>query len=282
MRKMGIRDVAYLDTCGSEEVLDFYISVALRSPLRGVIIVGLRMDEHELQKVSEMASQLTTRHIPCVFVSAGLDLLPPLTGMVRPDAYSAAAIATQTLLGRGHRNIVALALTPWPGQRTSLRGYHETMQSYGRAGSVVWARASNSGPVSSAFGDVMDLQQAADLVASDPEVTALLALSSSFCKAVLRALHSRGRVPGRDVSLIALGCWDWMHNVATPPVTHVALPYHEAGRQAAYLLMALATRRLSPQERWVTVPLPDKALHAGPEGTLTSISLDNQVKSAGI
>ncbi len=274
MQAKGKGNVIYLDICGRQDVLDFYLDDVLSDGTRGIIFVGIRLQEYQVQKLLKLAAQLASQGIPSVFVPDGLTGPVPGTAIIKVDVYQAAAQATKLLWDQGHRNIVALAMAHWLGQRARVQGYQDTMERLGGTPNVIWALSADSGPRPGAVADRPYLHEASDMISEDREVTAILALSASAVKEVMRALHQRNRLPGRDIAVLALGCWDWMHNVAHPPITHVALPYYEAGLQAAHVLIEMAKGGHHQAQRVQTIPLPSRAFHLGERGTMVSLAWD--------
>ena len=269
MRVAGNGEVVYLDTCGSMQVLDYYTAVALRSSLKGVVFIGFDPSERQ---VYEMLTELVSHSIPCVFLGSGPAVPPVGTAVVQLDGYRAAAFATETLWAKGHRDITALAVDRKVPQIRKVQGYSDTIERLGGRNRVVWTLLPDAGSQPAA-ADRPDLHEAAEMIVSDLDASAVLALSSHAAKSAMSALRKIDRGPTTPrVSLMALGCWDWMHLVSFPPITHVVLPFYEAGQRAAAMLLALRADDFEPHQREVTVPLPDYALHESTDGTLFDIN----------
>ena len=267
LQARGVDSALYLDTCARRDVLKYYLTAIAESPAQGVVIVMPRQVGQELLVATR---RLASRRVPCVFVYVGWAPVPNGCPAVQVDSYSAAVMATQFLWARGHRDIAAIALDPFLGQAASAQGYSDAMERLGRRSRLIWAMATDDGPRPSASADRPALREVAEQVAVDPCVTAILALTAQTAKEVMRALHSRGRTPGKDVSVMGLGCWDWMHDVAFPPITHLALPYYTAGQRAANLLLDLSTREPLSEERHIVVSPSAEQLHAGEAGTVAT------------
>lgn len=267
LRAMGASQLVCLDTYGRIDALRYYFSDTLHSAARGIVVAAPRLPEYELH---EMADRLATRRIPCVFVHVSLATLPRGSGSVQVDDYRAAAIATETLWLRGHRNIVAIATERLVDQEERAQGFHDTMKRLGGSARVIWTLAQGDEPRPTAVADRPDSREAAEFIAADRSISAILTLSSFSIKEIMRTLHNKSHMPGRDVSVMALGCWDWMHEIAFPQITHVALPYYEAGQQAARLVLALGTSP-SPREARVVVPVGVDALHGANGGTIAGL-----------
>src|SRR5690606_20469156 len=95
----------------------------------------------------------------------------------------------------------------------------------------------DAGPRPVAALDRLRLNELATSIANSKEVTAVLSLSSHSAWPLVQSFHQSGCRVGDDKSLLVLGCWDWMHNISIPPITHVPLPYYEAGKKAAAILV---------------------------------------------
>lgn len=77
---------------------------------------------------------------------------------------------------------------------------------------------------------------AADLLAAEPEVSAIFATNNVLAQGALHAIREAGRRIPRDISLVAFDDALWME-FADPGITTVAQPTTEMGRQAASLLV---------------------------------------------
>ncbi|MBI4307914.1 MAG: substrate-binding domain-containing protein [Chloroflexi bacterium] len=263
--------VVNLDSRGRPDILEYYLTLTLQSRAGGVIIALSPFQEYRFHKLDEVAQQLASHEIPCVFVNTGLPAPPPGAGIVQIDDYRAGVMATEILWARGHRDIYAIAADRRIGQPERVQGYCDAMRRSGGTPRVLWTLAQDGGGQPSAAADRPDTRVAAELAAADAQVSAILAFNADVTKEVLRALRQRGRTPGKDISIMAMGCWDWMHDIALPPITHVALPYYEAGQQAGRLLQVMTTRDLPASERTVVISLTADALHGGDGGSVTRL-----------
>lgn len=269
MKESAVEDIVYLDTCGSEDVMEYYQELTLQSDTRGVAFIGFEAGEQTYHRV---AACLKERQIPCVFVRSGPFEPPSGSAVVLIDEYSAAALATEMLWLKGHRNILALAIDRANSQIRKVDGYCDAMERLGGTPRVLWALMSNSGRVSSTTaGDRPGLREAAEMVASDEELDAVISLSSHSTKELVSVLHRSGRMPASSISLVAVGCWDWMHHICLPPITHVALPYYDVGRRAANLLLSMGDQEMPQNGIEDFIPLPASAIHCAMNGTVTEI-----------
>ena len=113
----------------------------------------------------------------------------------------------------------------------------------------------------------------ARLLGQRPQLDGIVVSNESALSPVLEALRTSGRRVGEDLLVLAL-CPDDLANQATPPLTSIAIPATEVGRQAVELLMAKLDGRpvpaatlLAPQltvrasTRAAQLPRPEAALH---------------------
>lgn len=265
MRALEIPNVVYLDTCGRIDILNYYLDVTIRSAARGVILVGVPLG---MIRFGDIARELSARRIPCVFVETGPTEIGAGMALVRADDARAASLAAEIQWARGHRHISAIGLSGWATQDRKARGLEDRCQQLGMSLTLLWAREPNSGPRPRSSGDELSLRDAADQIAGDMESTAAIALSSYATKELARAFAERDRQLGSEFSLIALGCWDWMHDVSRPPLTHIVLPFHTVGRRAARILNAMLNRDLGSLEREVVISLASVDVHCLENGTV--------------
>lgn len=258
----GVQNLVCLDACGQKDLLTYYIDLAISSNARGVALVMLPLSEGELSK---LAHGLSARRIPCVFIGTGPIDPPPGISVVNMAWYHAAAAATEFLWNEGRRNTLAIALASWSfaiSQDSRVRGYKETVERQGGKPNVIWALDPESALELGSRGDCPNLAQAAEMAARDRHIEGIVALSLMATKEIIHQLRIHRRRLGEDVSLVAIGCADWMHDVMSPSVTHVSPPYLAAGSLAARVLLERSVGHLEQQRgQVVEVPLGDEALH---------------------
>jgi DNA-binding LacI/PurR family transcriptional regulator len=255
----------YLDTCNSPKIAARYLDLALRSAAQGVAIA---LPEIDRKTADRFADRLADRGVPCVFVDMGIQEPKADARSVNVDNAAAAALATDFLWSHGHRRIVALAADGMANQMERVRGYEAAMRAHRAEPEVTWLMRADRRPRPASTADRPDSREAAELIASDPQITAAIALSSHSAKPFARAIRPHGRVLGEDLSLIALGCLDWMHEVASPPITHVMLPFYEVGQRAAEIL----TERYLPSSVTCSVGVPSSTAIHWPRGGTAACS----------
>ena len=178
--------------------------------------------------------------LPIVLVDRPVDKLEGQVSCVRIDNESAAALAVNRLLALGHRRIGILA---GPREiytsRMRLQGYRQALLSHGVESLAELA----------AFGDYTvegGYREAARLLRSFPEMTALFVTNYEMTLGALIALNERGvRIP-QDLSVIGFDNLD-LARIARPRLTIVSQPLEELGVQSAQLLLDLLSgERESP------------------------------------
>lgn len=184
--------------------------------------------------------------VPSVVVNApGGDAA---SGVVLQDD-RAARLATEHLVGLGHRRIGFVAGAPGHASDTRRRGWQEALRAAGLA----------PGPVVGAGWRAED-GRAALLPPASRGVTAYVVASAVVALGVLSALADQGvRVP-EDVSVVAVHD-PWFAAHLTPALTTVALPLAELGRRAVLRLMAHLESG-TPAQEVVTDPAPRLVVRA--------------------
>lgn len=171
------------------------------------------------------------------------------------DDRKAAGQATRYLLSLGHRTVHYLAIPS--STRTSQRqaGWRDALE---EAGAPVPDPLQCGWTPRSGYA-------AGQVLAFDPEVTAVLCGNDDLALGVMRALQKGGRAIPGDVSVVGFDDTP-MSEFLTPPLTTVRLDFAELGRACFALLLALTeqkkalprTRRPEPELiiRESTGPLP--------------------------
>ena len=172
------------------------------------------------------------RHIPLVL----LDRYFRETALsyVCTDNYSGARMATEYLLGKGYRHILAIQGVPasMPNQER-VRGFLSAVEDAGADGTVVGDAFS----VENGFREVMRAFGPAR-----PPYDAIFAFSSTILLGTIQALRSLQLRPARDVGVISFdnnGFLDFLD----PAVTRVEQPLREAGNQAVETLFNIMDAR---------------------------------------
>ena len=137
-------------------------------------------------------------------------------------------LATRHLLDLGHRRI-AIISGPFTTGEERLGGY---IRAFMEAGIPIDERL----VVRASFHPPDPSAVAGDLLDANPDVTAVFACNNILASGVVQALRARGRrIPG-DVSVMGFDDVVWM-SLLDAPLSTVAQPAREIGRQAAQLLL---------------------------------------------
>jgi DNA-binding LacI/PurR family transcriptional regulator len=148
------------------------------------------------------------------------------------DDRKAASQATGYLLSLGHQTVRYLAIPS--STRTSQRqaGWRQALE---EAGASVPAPLQCGWTPRSGY-------QAGQVLAADPEVTAVLCGNDDLALGVMRAMHKAGRAIPGDVSVVGFDDTP-VAEFLTPPLTTVRLDFAELGRASFALLLALLEQK---------------------------------------
>jgi LacI family transcriptional regulator len=149
------------------------------------------------------------------------------------DALSGASVGVEQLIAHGHRRVgivIDSLQTPLSSMVMRLRGWRDTLQAAGLP--------SDDSLISMADGNKDDGYRATMrlLIRSD-RPTALFSASNLMTIGALRAIRELGLSMPDDLALVAFDDLDLL-SVYEPPVTVVAQPVRELGREAGKLLLA--------------------------------------------
>jgi LacI family transcriptional regulator len=210
----------------SEEKQETYVDALLAKRVDGLILVssGLVTEEdgYELVQRSRAAG------VPCVVVDRDLGELP--VDQVLVDNHVGGLQAAEHLIALGHRRI-AMLTGPHVGTPSAGRiaGFEEALAA---AGIELAAHATVSGDGRYEGG----VAAAEELLAHEPDVTAVFVFNDLMAFGVVNALRRAGRRVPDDVSVV--GFDDILiARAMDPPLTTVAQPVAELGRSSVDLLM---------------------------------------------
>ena len=228
---------------------------------------------HCLKVGEDLIALARERNLPfvCIDLQAG-----PGTSSVLVDDRRGAYLAARHLLELGHRRIGILSIdtcaapgfgpsaaerlraSEYPVPRERVEGYAEALAESGiELDRVPIVEAPNERRPAVPYAD--------ELLASHPEITAILAMSDVLAMAAADAARARGlRVP-QDLSVVG---FDDVPEAAAfePPLTTVAQPIAEKGRLAARLILEGGPPRV---ER-LAVKLVVRGSTAAPRGAAAS------------
>jgi DNA-binding LacI/PurR family transcriptional regulator len=148
------------------------------------------------------------------------------------DDKKAAAEATRYLLSLGHRTVHYLAIPSSTQTSQRQAGWRQALE---EAGAPVPAPVQCGWTPRSGY-------QTGQVLAADPEVTAVLCGNDDLALGVMRALHAGGlSIPG-DVSVVGFDDTP-VSEFLTPPLTTVRLDFAGLGRSCFALLLALIEQK---------------------------------------
>jgi LacI family transcriptional regulator len=210
--------------CNTEEDVQRELTVLQsleEKQVDGIVLCSSRLDEDKLREVVEQfpATVLVNRQ-----------LANSTVGTVAVDDEMGGRIATRHLLNGGHRSIGFLA-GPATSQSGSQRaaGYRRALESTGITLNPAWIQ--HCSPTVEG-----GRQAASNLLATQPEVTALFCYNDLVAVGALQACADSGRRVPDDIAV--MGCDDTMlAALVTPPLSTCHVSRHELGTQAMQLLL---------------------------------------------
>lgn len=189
----------------------------------GIVLSGPRSDDRELRAIDAegapivLMGKLSNSRIPSVDV----------------DNVKSAVMATEHLIGLGHRRIGIITNAPvaYTASADRLKGYRLALKQAGIPYDISLVGYGNFTPQSG-------LVAMKRLLSSEPHPSAIFVASDTVALGALQELDRQGlHVPG-DISLI--GCDDIpLAEFIDPPLTTIRLPASALGRAAANLLISL-------------------------------------------
>jgi LacI family transcriptional regulator len=208
------------------------------------LMLSRRVDGLILAPVGTRGPSVTLRALgqrPCVLVDR---LLPELRlPAITSDHRRGAELAVAHLLGRGHRRIACVQGNPGTfANDERIAGWRAAMA---RAGLPCGAELVFGSGYSIAAG----FAAACALLHGRERPSAVLALGNLLALGVLQAVRQERLTIPDDLSLVAFDDQPWA-SVMSPPLTIVAQPIEELGRQVLELLLErIATRGEAPPTR---------------------------------
>lgn len=171
---------------------------------------------------------------------------------IRLDDFNAARIATEHLLEAGHRSIAYIGGDGTSSQRRH-GGYHAALTGAGLPALP---------PVNGGWMPDDAHQATVGLLRSQPDITAIVAVTTTTALGVHSGMIGAGmRIPD-DVSLISVHD-TWFAPHLNPPLSVVALPLADLGRRALEMLVEQVTEaEPSTGETVVEEPSPELILRA--------------------
>lgn len=194
-----------------------YLRALMERRVDGIIVAGGSFGRPE--------TELTGDALPVVMIGRHRAQFPS----VRIDNVAAAMMATEHLLGLGHRRIAHLAgpsISLTAADR--LKGYQRALQAAGVSPDPRFVIESGFTPSGTA-------EAIRTLFQLDPRPTAVVAANDQVAFAVIRALHDLGLAVPADVSVVGFDDTP-MATYTVPSLTTVSVPTYDLGRTAVRLL----------------------------------------------
>ncbi len=217
------------------------LNVACQQRVAGLLLSPVGQDPHVYERLHDLGIKFVCvdRHVP------GLD-----ADVVRSDDAVGFCQATQHLLNQGHER---LAIVTGPiGSAVSSERTHGFMQALTGCGIQIEPELILEGESKERFG----YESLVQLINLDPPPTGIMTTSTRLTLGVLYAMRDYGVRRPEQMALVGSVGRDleWM-SLFTPPLTVVAQPSREMGREAAKLLIAhMAGKREGPGEEFLIEP----------------------------
>jgi LacI family transcriptional regulator len=168
------------------------------------------------------------------------------------DNYSGGRLAAEYLLQLGHRQIAHLTGPRHHGNMTErVRGFTGALASASHPVEPVVLYGKNN------FNGGYELGR--ELIARNPEVTAIFAANDTMAFGVIRALTEAGRRIPDDVSVIGFDDIE-LAGIVSPPLTTIHQPKYEIGEAAVEMLLRHSDRKKPrpPEHRIFDVRLVER------------------------
>jgi LacI family transcriptional regulator len=240
----GVEDIAQREShrlvlCNSDEDVDkeaAYIDVAIADRMAGVIIAVASTTRSSVQA-------LIDADIPVVAVDR--DVRNPAVDAVLVDNRLGARHATEHLLDGGASRVACITgPSRLSNAETRLAGYRDALAERGVALDPDLVRRAD-------FREDGGHRAACSLLDGPAPPDAIFVTNNLMTLGALRALRERGCAVPDDVTLVGFDDAPWT-SLVTPPLSVVAQPTAEIGRQAAELLASAGSGR--PARRIVLAP----------------------------
>ena len=216
----------------------FYVDVLSKKQVDGIIFVaaGDQADSLDFLVREGMPVVMIDRNVPNVQVDA-----------VLPDHQLGGFLATQHLLQLGHTRIACIAgpssITP---SAERITGYRNALE---QAGIPYDENLVIRGDYHAQSG--MEITNS--LLKMNPRPTAIFALNDLMALGALRAAAEAGCNVPRDLAVVGYDDLE-LSQYTNPPLTTIAQPKREIGRQAVNLLVNRISQKERPTSRLVLPP----------------------------
>ena len=201
----------------------------------GLIIIPTRSDaEHGNRLRGEI-------HVPTVLLDMYVEDLA--YDVVKLDNVEATRLATEHLIGLGHRRIAVLTgLKDLATSKDRLEGF---LQAHRSAGISVDPALLLRGD----YEQELAATSVAEVMRSADPPTALLSISNMMTLGALHALHDLGLRAPADLSIVGIDDFDFAE-LLDPPLTVVRVPLAAMADRSIEVLLDLIAGRKQPTGRW--------------------------------
>lgn len=257
------------DTRRREEKVGEYIRLFRRKRVDGIIVVGC--SDSTVQEVHQQAQR---NQIPTIIV--GTDASEGGVPSVFCDQAVGAFEAVCYLLDLGHRRIAGIfdAATVRDSNER-LAGMEKAIRKRGLEldPALICHCKQYSDPFEGGYDSMKNLLQ------SNSDFTAVFASGDSFAAGTIWALRQAGRRVPDDVSVVGFDDLDFAR-FYNPPLTTVAQPTKQMGRQAAEMFLSIASGEIpQPEKPAACVALDTKLIIRS--STTTKTTTGNRQQATG-
>ncbi len=205
-----------------------------RQRVAGLIIIPTRSD---VEHGSRLAAEI---HVPTVLLDMYVEGLG--YDVVKLDNVAATRLATEHLIGLGHRRIAVL--TGIAGLATSADRLEGYLAAHRAAGLEIHPALQLAGD----YEQELARQSVIEAMRGPAPPTALLSISNMMTLGALHALHDLGLRAPRDLSLVGIDDFDFA-DLLDPPVTVVRVPLAPMAERAIEVLLDLIGGRAEASGR---------------------------------
>lgn len=234
---------------GEDEDIAEVVDLVLSQPLAGAIVV-------EFDSVGVAMMEALPQSVPVVSAAGA-----PRRRGPRPHAFlddqEGGRLATEYLLSLGHRTVHHIAIPATRARSGRSWGWRRALQAAGAP--VPKVIQADYHPESG--------YEAGQVLAADPEVTAVLCGNDELAIGVARAMTEHGRVVPDDVSLVGFDDQPFAQ-MWLPPLTTVAQDFTDLGRRTFELLLEWLTTGEQPADSSVAPELVVRGSAAAPPRVL--------------
>jgi LacI family transcriptional regulator len=215
-----------------------HITLLNQKRVDGFIIASVFKNEPALK-------QLIEEEIPIVLISLQRPELP--VGSVAGDDYLGGYIATEHLLSLGHRRIGIIAENATISGMERIKGYQKALENAGIEVDESLIIGINEPTI-----DCAEIF-AKELLSSGQRPTAIFGCNDMLAIGAMLAAKGLGMVIPDEISIIGFDN-TVMCKIVEPPLSSVAIPVHEMGRQAMELLIQQIEKKDNMKQRITLLP----------------------------